>query len=390
MSRIAELIAENCPDGVVLEALSDVASLKRGTSITKKQVTEGNIPVIAGGRSAAYLHGEFNRDGETIVVAGSGAYAGLVSWWDGPIFVSDAFSVEPEEERLLPKYCFHWLSAKQSEIHSLKSGGGVPHVYAKDVGRLRIPVPPLEVQRAIVEVLDTFSKLEAELEAELEARKQQYEHYRNQLLAERITAEIPRFPMGDVGKFTRGRRFTKRDFVESGVPSIHYGEIYTDYGVSAVRTVQEVRADIRHQLRFAQTNDVIFAGVGETVEDVGKAVAWLGDHPVAVHDDTFFFTSELNPKFVAYFSQTHEFNKQKESLVARGKVKRLSSAGLASILIPVPSTQEQERIVTILDKFDALVNDLSVGLPAELAARRQQYEHYRDKLLTFKELEVAA
>ena len=121
------------------------------------------------------------------------------------------------------------------------------------------------------------------------------------------------------------------------------------------------------------------------MEDVGKAVAWLGAEPVAVHDDTFSFTSEMNPKYLAYAVQTDDFHSQKESHVARGKVKRLSSAGLAKIIVPVPDAAEQERIVVILDEFDALVSDLSIGLPAELAGRRKQYEYYRHRLLTFQE-----
>lgn len=191
--------------------------------------------------------------------------------------------------------------------------------------------------------------------------------------------------MGDIGTFERGRRFTKGDIVEQGIPSIHYGEIYTHYNVSAGAAASHVRADIADRLRFAQSGDVVIAAVGETVEDVGKAVAWLGDEPVAIHDDTFRYRSDINPKFVSYFLQTSQFHEQKNKHVSRAKVKRLSADGLAKIMIPVPERAEQERIVEILDTFDSLVNDLSIGLPAELVARRKQYEHYRDRLLTFKE-----
>ena len=191
--------------------------------------------------------------------------------------------------------------------------------------------------------------------------------------------------MGSLGQFQRGRRFTKKDVVPSGIPSIHYGEIYTHYGVAADSAHSHVREDLLDQLRFAQPLDVVIAGVGETVEDVGKAVAWIGTDPVAIHDDTFLYRSELNPKYVSYFLQTDDFHLQKERHVARAKIKRLSREGLAQIAIPVPSKQKQDRIVKTLDAFDALVNDLSIGLPAELAARRKQYEHYRDRLLTFKE-----
>ena len=191
--------------------------------------------------------------------------------------------------------------------------------------------------------------------------------------------------MGEIGNFTRGRRFTKEDVVEHGIPSIHYGEIYTRYGVAASSTISHVRADMARQLRYAQPNDVVIAAVGETVEDVGKAVAWLGDEAVAVHDDCFVFSHSMNPKFVSYFFQTEAFHAQKNKHVARAKVKRLSGESLAKIRIPVPPREEQERVVSILDKFDTLVNDLSSGLPAEINARRRQYEHYRDRLLTFRE-----
>ncbi len=191
--------------------------------------------------------------------------------------------------------------------------------------------------------------------------------------------------MGEIGKFTRGRRFTKDDYVPDGIGCIHYGDIYTQYGTSAMRTVSHVRADLASTLRFAQSGDLVIAAVGETVEDVGKAVAWLGDDEVAVHDDCFVFHHSLNPKFVSYFFQTKAFHAEKNKFVARAKVKRLSGESLAKLAIPVPPLEEQERIVAILDQFDALVNDLSSGLPAEIKARRQQYQHYRDRLLSFKE-----
>ncbi|GAA1858912.1 hypothetical protein GCM10009751_15440 [Myceligenerans crystallogenes] len=191
--------------------------------------------------------------------------------------------------------------------------------------------------------------------------------------------------MGELGIFIRGRRFTKSDVATSGIPSIHYGEIYTHYGVSASNTLSHLREEIRSALRFAQPGDVVIAGVGETVEDVGKAVAWLGEAEVAIHDDSFAFRSDADPTYIAYAMQTADFHAQKEKHVARGKVKRVGGAGLGQIVVPVPPLEEQRRIVGILNSFDALVNDLSSGLPAEIKARRQQYAYYRDQLLSFEE-----
>jgi type I restriction enzyme S subunit len=145
-----------------------------------------------------------------------------------------------------------------------------------------------------------------------------------------------------------------------------------------------VRNDLRSSLRFAKPGDVVITDVGETVADVGKAVAWLGDGEVAIHDHCYAFRHELNPAFVSYYMQTSRFHAEKAKHVARTKVKTLLMDGLARVSLPVPPREEQERIVAILDKFDALVNDLSIGLPAEIEARRKQYEYYRDKLLTFE------
>ncbi|MHB9005100.1 MAG: restriction endonuclease subunit S domain-containing protein, partial [Coriobacteriia bacterium] len=118
------------------------------------------------------------------------------------------------------------------------------------------------------------------------------------LIRERCPEGVKHARLADLGTFTRGRRFTKADRVPDGLPSIHYGEIYTHYGVAASKAVSLVREELAPSLRFAQTGDVIFAGVGETVEDVGKAVAWEGADPVAVHDDCFIFRSGLNPRYV--------------------------------------------------------------------------------------------
>jgi type I restriction enzyme S subunit len=192
--------------------------------------------------------------------------------------------------------------------------------------------------------------------------------------------------MGELGEILRGKRFTKADYVAvGGVGCIHYGEIYTDYGVKATMTVSRVRAELAATLRFARKGDVVLTDVGETVEDVGKAVAWLGDEEVAVHDHCYIVRSTVNPVFLSYYMQTAAYLAAKDRHIARTKVKTLLPDGLKRIPVPVPSPDEQARIVSILDNFDALVNDLSIGLPAELRARRQQYEYYRDRLLSFEE-----
>ncbi len=166
--------------------LEEVSDMQRGTMITQKDVKEkGDIPVVSGGTKPAYYCNMSNRTGETITVAGSGANAGYVAFWNIPIFVCDAFSIKAKE-MCKTKYIYYWLLSKQNKISATKTGAGVPHVHINNVAKLEIPIPPLDEQARIVSILDRFEKLCTDicegLPAEIAARRQQYEHYRDLLL----------------------------------------------------------------------------------------------------------------------------------------------------------------------------------------------------------------
>jgi len=191
--------------------------------------------------------------------------------------------------------------------------------------------------------------------------------------------------LGEVGKFIRGTGIQKSDFTEVGVGCIHYGQIHTHYGTWTDKTKSFVSPELGARLRKAHKGDLVIATTSEDDEAVAKAVAWLGDEDVAVSNDAYIFQHTLNSKYVSYFFQTECFQSQKKRHITGTKVRRISGDSLSKITIPVPSPEEQERIVSILDRFDTLVNDLSCGLPAEIKARRQQYEYYRDRLLNFPE-----
>ncbi|MET3963067.1 restriction endonuclease S subunit [Marmoricola sp. OAE513] len=190
--------------------------------------------------------------------------------------------------------------------------------------------------------------------------------------------------MGDVGTFTRGRRFTKADYAEVGTPCIHYGEIYTVYGATATSVRSRIRQDFSGTLRYAKPGDLVIVDVGETVADVGKAVAWLGNEDVAIHDHCFAYKHSLNPAFLAYYLQTARFHADKAKHVARTKVMTLSMPGLSKVEVPVPSLDVQEQVVAVLDRMDALIGDRQDGIPAEIEARRIQFEYYLDRLLSFE------
>ena len=182
MSKLRDLIQELCPNGVEYKKLKDACELQRGTSLTRANSENGIYPVISGGREPAFYCNQYNRDGETITIAGSGAGAGYVQFWDEKIFVNDAFSVKGKDG-IFTKYVYYFLTSIQDKISATKKGGGVPHVHISNVENFEIPLPPLAVQSEIVRVLDSFTLLTAELTAELTARQQQYEYYRNKLLS---------------------------------------------------------------------------------------------------------------------------------------------------------------------------------------------------------------
>ena len=299
---------------------------------------------------------------------------------------------------VLPKWILHWITSVDFKLYveEHQSGSAYPAISDAKVKDFKIPIPnidhpkkSLEIQAEIVRILDTFTELTAELTAELAARKQQYKHYRDQLLSfPRGKAEWK--PLGEIGLFIRGKRFTKADFVDDGIDAIHYGEIYTRYGAWTDNAFSKVRQDLENSLRFALPGDVIMTGVGETVDDVGKAVAWVGKGGVAIHDDSYAFRHAMNPKFIAYSMQTNAFIDQKAKHVSRGKVNRLLVDGLSKVEILIPfsdnpekSLAEQARVVAILDKFDALTDSLTEGLPREIELRQEQYAYYRELLLSF-------
>jgi type I restriction enzyme S subunit len=414
-NKIERLMTQLCPNGVVFKSLDELGTTYGGlTGKGSADFSNGNARFISYKNIFANLSVNLRandffqiNDGEiqNTIRCGDVLFTGSSETPD-EVGMSSVVLDEPSERIYLNSFCFGYrfhydellpgfskyiFRSEATRRGIVKSASGVTrfNISKKRFLKVRIPIPPLEVQRDIVDVLDGFMELQAELgrelEAELKARRNQYAHYRDALLGFVGRTDVRWPTLGEIGEFIRGRRFTKADVVPDGIASIHYGEIYTHYGTSATSTISHVRPELAPHLRFARSGDVVIAAVGETVEDVCKAVAWLGEGDAAVHDDCFILRHSMNAKFVSYWFQTSTFHAQKNKYVDRAKVKRISGQSLGKITIPTPPIQEQERIVSILDKLDALMNDMSIELPAELAARGKQLEYYREKLLTFPE-----
>ena len=292
---------------------------------------------------------------------------------------------------LLNKFLFYFMETQTRELLKRATTGTIPYISRKKFEELPIPIPcpddrikSLAVQKEIVRILDTFTGLTAELKTELIARKKQFTHYHDQLLSFE-GQDIEWKTLGEVGEFQRGKRFVKTDMISEGVPCIHYGEMYTYFGPYAYKTKSFVSRELvdRKKLRVAEQNDVVLVAAGETIEDIGMGTAWLGEEGAVTHDACFSFRSPLNPKYVAYFTRTLLFHNQIKKHIRTGKISAINEKGLSKAKIPVPSLDEQNRIVAILDKFDTLTTSDIEGLPAEIKLRHKQYEYYRDLLLTF-------
>lgn len=412
MSKLQELIDKLCPNGVEYKPLGEVCEIKTGKGITKNDATGGgNYPIISGGQTPMGYYHEYNRGPKTVTISRVGAYAGFVSFIEEPFYLNDkCFSIIPINDfqtLINSRFLFHHLKNKEETIKNLQSEGGVPTINTKKVGSIMIPVPPIEVQEEIVRILDSFSDYAAELQAELQARKQQYEYYRNLLLTFNPSAygcgtddeqkdgvttwwghnyKIEWKKMGEIGTFIRGKRFVRTDIMEQGVPCIHYGDMYTYYGLYTNNTPTFLKEEKAQKMRFAQKNDIVIVAAGENKDDLGNAVAWLGEKPAAVHDACFIFRSNLYPNYISHICRSHNYHKQIKMFANEAKICSVSGQDLQKVLIPVPEYELQIKIASILDRFETLVNDLTNGLPAEIAAVKDQYEYYRNKLLTFKKL----
>lgn len=384
--------------GVEWRPLEQIAKIKHGKDW--KGLNSGDVPVYGSGGIMGYVD-EYLYEKPTVLIPRKGSIAN-VFYVETPFWnVDTIYYTDIDASKVIPKYLYHFI--KTVDLMSLDTGSGRPSLTQAILNNILIPIPcpehpkrSLEIQAEITRILDLFTELTAELTTEYRARKKQYKHYRDQLLRFG-EADVEWKALGEIGEFIRGRRFTKADYVEGGISAIHYGDIYTRYGVFTDQAFSQVRRDLADSLRYAEPGDVVMAGVGETVEDVGKAVAWVGRGKVAIHDDSYAFRHPMNPKFVSYVMQTSAFIDEKAKHVSRGKVNRLLISGMEKVRIPIPypgdtkkSLAEQARIVSILDKFDALTNSISAGLPREIELRQKQYEHYRDLLLSFPRPEEVA
>lgn len=394
MSRLADLIAELCSDGVEYRPLSELVRIRNGRDY--KALSSGNVPVYGSGGVMTHVS-EALGEGPTVLIPRKGSLDNIF-FVEGEFWTVDTIFYTEIASELDPKFFFYKM--KTMQLSQMNEAAGVPSMNQKKLGRILIPVPPLEVQQEIVRILDQFTTLEAELEAELEARQAQYEHYRNHLLSmtalKQRCGEIAMRKLGEVGVFHGGLTGkTKADFVDSPDASafVTYKEIYSRIEIDSIPVGRVQVADKEKQLAL-QYGDVLFTGSSENSEEVGMTAVVTSEFSERVYLNSFSICFRWSEELFDPGYAKHMFN----SLEIRREIQRcasgvtrfnLSKKRMEKISVPVPPLEVQHEIMRVLDDFDALVNDISSGLPAEIAARRAQYEHYRDRLLSFPEKVVS-
>ena len=354
-----------------------------------------------------YERYKIELDDATILMSINGTIGKIALYNREPIILGKSVAYFNVNERILKKYLYYLLQTNRSNAYYEKNltGSTIKNLGLKALREYQIPLPPIDVQKNIIKILDRFDKLNNDmsegLPAEIEARKKQYEYYRDTLLSfdDKACSQIVKverereltrskaikwLKLGEIASIIRGGNFQKKDFVEQGKPCIHYGQIYTRLGTTTSKSITYLNDDVYSKSKKAMPNDIVMAVTSENIEDVCKSTVWLGNEDLAVSGHTAIIHPSINSKYLAYYFQTTMFFKQKRKLAHGTKVIEVTPDKLNDIIIPVPPLEEQERIVSILDRFDKLCNDISEGLPAEIEARQKQYEYYRDKLLTFK------
>ncbi len=343
--------------------------------------SELKYPIYGNGTDVYGYTDTYRVDRDAVTISSIGANTGAIYFRKAfftPIIRLKV--VIPKIEDLLPRFIYHYLTS----ITITSKSSSVPNMNANDVKKINIPIPPIKVQKEIVRILDTFTELTTELTTELAARKKQYTYYRDKLLTfDENEVEWKR--IDEVSELVRGNGLPKSDFTDTGIPAIHYGQIYTYYGTYTNKTISFVSSETAKKLKKVNTGDIIITNTSENLDDVGKALVYLGEDQAVTggHATIIRPTKELLNKYFAYYTQSSHFSKLKRRYAKGTKVIDVSATDMAKIIIPIPSLETQEKIVSILDKFDTLTTSISEGLPREIELRQKQYEYYRDMLLSF-------
>lgn len=411
MSRLQELIQHLCPNGVEYKQLWEVTIWDKkfnGVDRNKQpkvisypyllakdmkalEQEDGDVTLLSTGEYVGHtteeLAGSYLCEGEIVTLPWGGTVKGM-KYFKGKFVTADNRIATSADTRVLNNKFLYYIFLRQADvIQSFYRGAGIQHPNMNDVLHMLIPVPPIEVQEEVVRILDTFSAHAAELQAELQARKEQYDYYRNLLLTfspsacgygtdgeQELGLTTPPTSSYKITWKTMGEIFVMKAgkaIPSSEIKDYNPGDYCACFGANGLRGYVP-KAN-------KQTNNIIIGRQGALCGNISyaKGPYYATDHAVVIENSPVF-----DNRFLFHLLVNANLNQYKTSGAQPG----LSVEILKNIVIPVPPLDLQLRIASILDRFETLVNDLTQGLPAEIAACRERYEYFRNKLLTFKKI----
>ncbi|WP_324713795.1 restriction endonuclease subunit S [Helicobacter pylori] len=399
MHKIERLLQTLAPKGVEFRKLGEVCEIIRGKRVTKKEILDkGKYPVVSGGIGFMGYLNEYNREENTITIAQYGT-AGFVNWQNQKFWANDVcFSVIPKET-LINRYLYYVLTNMQNYLYSISNRSAIPYsISSNNIMQITIPIPPLEIQQEIVKILDAFTELNTELNTELKARKKQYQYYQNMLLdfkgihlnhkdAKMSAKTYPKrlqtllqtlAPKGvEFGKLGEVLEYDQPN--KYCVTSKEFDESYPTPVLTAGKTFILGYTNEKDNIYQASKSSPVII-----FDDFTTATQWV-DFPFKVKSSAMKILLPKNPtiniRFIFFYMQTIPYN-------ISGEHTRQWISRYSQITIPIPPLEIQQEIVKILDQFSILTTDLLAGIPAEIEARKKQYEYYREKLLTFKPLKA--
>ena len=414
MNRLEELIRQLCPDGVECRRLGEIVEIRSGWGFPNKEQgkKQGDVPF--------FKVGDMNTPGNELYMVSSQNYVdnstvGRLKCKPAPagtiVFPKIGAAISTNKKRILVcKSCYdnnvmglisspclqskylYYLIDSVDLMNFADYSGAMPSIRKSTLEKYSIPVPPMKIQQEIVRILDQFTELTAELNAELTAeltaRKKQYEYYLDNLLCKEICKETSVsniVQLGEVCSFfngDRGKNYpSQSDYIAFGIPFINAGDL--EHGSVLIEKCKKISVQKFHSMGGAklQKGDILYCLRGS----IGKNGIFNGNYgTIASSLVAIRPHPNVCSKYIYYLLNSQLEKKQRICKDNGAAQPNLSAQSVKNYRFPLPPLSEQRRIVSILDRFDALCNDLTSGLPAEIEARKKQYEYYRDKLLTFK------
>ena len=341
-----------------LVKLGEACLVKRGTTITKKQTIKGDVPVIGGGTKPTYFHNQSNRDSNCITISGSGASAGFVNRWDGPIFASDCSTVEPKDEKQLHKFIYYFLLSRQEFIYeNFRSGAAQPHVYAKDIETLDYPIIPIADQKQIVAKIDAafaeISRLQNLVEKEILDAKSCHIQIEHNLISELLQFS-KKAKLGEIANFKNGINFKKN---ESGkkYKIVGVGDFKSNFSINNEELESISLTGLIDNSYCLKGGDILFVRSNGNKNLIGRSL--LVDD---LSETTTFsgFTircrlekDDLLPEFVCRFLKSKTIRKQLIDGGSGTSINNLNQKMLSALEIPIFEPKDQKNI---LDKINSI------------------------------------